>query len=194
MKASVYSRSDSARHRLARHRPRARGPDGDLWFTEQASPGGTADQAPTGIAVGGDGNVWLTEAGAPGAIVRISPAAVPPTPPTVGGLEVPGAKRPATRSPKTKSSDGKTHYDFTRREINPATPIVWRPVDPNLNLANDRCRTSPSRNRHRSRCRRRPRRPSRLRFQHDHHLARRSVSSYGSYGPFARHVAAGIGA
>jgi streptogramin lyase len=54
----------------------------------------------------------------------------------VGGLEVPGAKRPATRYPKTKSSDGKTHYDLTRREINPATPIVWRPVDPNLDLAN----------------------------------------------------------
>jgi streptogramin lyase len=54
----------------------------------------------------------------------------------VGGLEVPAAKRPATRYPKTKTPDGKTHYDFTRREINPATPIVWRPVDPNLNLAN----------------------------------------------------------
>jgi streptogramin lyase len=54
----------------------------------------------------------------------------------VGGLEVPGAKRPATRYPKTKTADGKTHYDLTRREINPATPIVWRAVDPNLNLAN----------------------------------------------------------
>jgi hypothetical protein len=41
-----------------------------------------------------------------------------------GGFEVPAAKRPATRS-----------YPFPG-SVNPKTPIVWRPVNPNLRIAN----------------------------------------------------------
>ena len=42
-----------------------------------------------------------------------------------GGYEAPGAKRPATRSLPAPGS------------VNTSTPIVWRPVNPNLNIAND---------------------------------------------------------
>jgi hypothetical protein len=41
------------------------------------------------------------------------------------GYEVPGAKRPATRSLPAPGS------------VNTSTPIVWRPVNPNVNIAND---------------------------------------------------------
>ena len=42
----------------------------------------------------------------------------------VGGYEVPAAKRPATRS-------------FPAPGVNPKSPIVWRPVNPNVTIAND---------------------------------------------------------
>jgi streptogramin lyase len=66
------------------------GPDGNLWFTEQNSPGRigritpagtiteftaglTANSFPTGIAAGPDGNLWFTEQNNPGRIGRITP-------------------------------------------------------------------------------------------------------------------------
>ena len=67
-----------------------RGATGNLWFTEQASPGRigritptgtitefstglTSDSKPTGIAAGADGNLWFTEQASPARIGRITP-------------------------------------------------------------------------------------------------------------------------
>ena len=70
----------------------AAGPDGDLWFTESATPaqigrvnpttgvitrfstGMAPGGAPLGIAAGPDGNLWFTEAADPGRIGMITPA------------------------------------------------------------------------------------------------------------------------
>jgi streptogramin lyase len=68
----------------------AEGPDGNLWFTAFADPGGigritpagtitefttgmTPNSAPQGIAAGSDGNLWFTEGADPGRIGRITP-------------------------------------------------------------------------------------------------------------------------
>ncbi len=68
----------------------ARGPEGNVWFTENANPGAigritpegtitefttglTANSQPTGITAGPDGNLWFTENANPGAIGRITP-------------------------------------------------------------------------------------------------------------------------
>jgi hypothetical protein len=48
-----------------------------------------------------------------------------------GGLEVPGAKRPATKSLPTPGI------------VNGNTYIEWRPVNPNLNIANDQAPIAP---------------------------------------------------
>ncbi len=69
------------------------GPDGNLWFTQQANParigritpagvvteftaGLSANSQPTGIAAGPDGNLWFTERLNPARIGRITPAGV----------------------------------------------------------------------------------------------------------------------
>jgi sugar lactone lactonase YvrE len=75
----------------------AAGPDGNLWFTEENSPGRvaritpagvvteftggvtagfSANGQPIGIAAGPDGNLWFTELNNPGRVARITPAGV----------------------------------------------------------------------------------------------------------------------
>ncbi|TML78083.1 MAG: hypothetical protein E6G07_10330 [Actinobacteria bacterium] len=72
-----------------------RGPDGNLWFTNEEDPGRImritpagvvtvvatggatsnfdANSKPAGITAGSDGNLWFTEFGDPGRIARITP-------------------------------------------------------------------------------------------------------------------------
>src|SRR5215210_9175233 len=71
-----------------------RGPDGNLWFTQQGGPGGigrvasdggiteyaagvvtgfSSGQVPSQIAAGPDGALWFTEEGATGQIGRLDP-------------------------------------------------------------------------------------------------------------------------
>ena len=71
----------------------AAGPDGNIWFTQQANParigritpagvvteftaGLSANSQPIGIAAGPDGNLWFTEPSNPARIGRITPAGV----------------------------------------------------------------------------------------------------------------------
>jgi virginiamycin B lyase len=105
-----------------------RGPDGNLWFTEQGGPGGvgritpdgsvteyvagvapgfSAGQVPSHITAGPDGALWFTEEGVTGQIVRLDP--------TTGGVTEFATGITPNRQPTgiTKGPDG--NLWFTER-------------------------------------------------------------------------------